>query len=367
MCVIVHVKAKQTVAKNILQNCYDHNNQGWGIMWAERGKINTVKDVASFEDFYKEWKEVPRHCERAIHFRIRTGVCPINKDNCHPFQPAEDIGLMHNGIIQTPMIENNMSDTYNFCKYELAPLIEDWPNFMQSEEFKKLMEVSEVTGYSKLLFMNSRGSTLRIRDNLWHKHDGVYFSNAHSIQKSHYVSSKYTNSYGTCGYTGSSSLAAIKGRVSTNDTKFSSVSGYSYADSDWDYYDREYPVLVGESAVIDETTIKCDLYSGNKTDAEGQEYIARLEEEKEVGDEVDPFPDTSEELMEEEGGSPELYFDIEQLLAMSYEDLLDAVQDYPKSMAYTVKGLLDTCASAGILKLSITQEGVDVLRKEAVI
>lgn len=326
MCVIVHIGAKKSISRQLLQNCYDNNAHGWGIMWAHNDKLTLVKDVSSFTAFYNIWRDVPRDAERAVHFRIRTAG-EINKANCHPFSLNDNLALMHNGMITTNMIADKMSDTFNYCEYELKPVIAGWPGCIDSKEFEKLVE--EATGYSKLLFMSSSGKVMRVRPNMWTERNGNFFSNAHSLE-----------------------------------TKYIYNRSTSYnPDNKWEGHNY------GRYDDLDSTASASDLYSGNKTDAEGQRYLADLEDRRlqDLEDEKNDIDnDIIEETRNELDDEPIFTIDFEDLLTMPSNDKLDWVQDYPQSAVYVIEGLLDTLAQAGIMNIDLKKIDVSDNTKSVV-
>lgn len=329
MCVIIHVEAKKSVSWKQLEACYNGNRDGWGIMWARDGKLHTVKEVSSFSAFGNVWKDVPRDVERAIHFRIKTHG-EINKANCHPFLAAENIGFMHNGFIDTYMIDARMSDTYNFVEHELKPVIAAWPNFMDDPTFVDLLE--KVTGWSKLLLMDATGKVVRVRDRSWTEKNGIYFSNSNTLSYSSYKSGNY-------------------------DSGWWDRNKHNYKSHDRNY-DNYYSELDE-----DMTQFKSDLYSCNKTDEEGQKYIEEKEEEaKEVGKELVSVQDKEDT---EEDELPYI-LEMEQLLAMSNEDKLDWVQDCPKGTVYVLNALLDTLSQAGVYDIDYKTSNIVIDQKEAV-
>lgn len=184
MCIIAEVPKNVHLSKKTLQACYDNNAHGWGIMWAEKGILYSIKDVTDFNDFLARWKDVPTNCFRAAHFRIRTHG-DTNKENCHPFpvlsQEVHGVGLalMHNGIIQTAMKEKNMSDTFNFTKYELAPLLAECPAILNNMTFLRML--GELASNSRLLLMDNAGN--RWFTGTWTKAFGCKFSNAYGYFK----------------------------------------------------------------------------------------------------------------------------------------------------------------------------------------
>lgn len=436
MCVIIHVDAKQTVEKKLLQNCYDNNRDGWGIMWAQDGKVHGLKELSDFDSFYKAWMSVPRSTMRGIHFRIKTHGLR-NKDNCHPFLVGDKLSVMHNGVINTAAIEEDMSDTHNFVKYELAPILTGWEDFMHDPDLVKLLD--DITGNSKLLLINGEGEAVRTRENMWHKHEGIYYSNQHSLTAPYRASSSHTyskrdSSWGdwdgdmgsncdlpndrfrgnvhkhntnhsnhiigpvnnTSRTTGVASGAVITPHKSSmeqiQDNKSYQTWWEQRHNKPWS--ERTAPGINKKreeaEPVLDETNVVSDLYSGNKTDAEGQAFVERKSQEQEQAEdmaieeaeeraamlralgleeeiegqqsEFPPASDTEFEEVEEEDDEVELIYDIEQLSSMTFEDMLDAVREYPRSVAYTMKGLADICLSAGIFKI-ISEEKPEDLKK----
>lgn len=195
MCVIIHLPAGKTLSKKLLQNCYDNNSHGYGILWrTEEGKLEHVKSIKDFDDFLKNWKDVPRNVERSVHFRIKTHGL-INEENCHPFFPRVDLGLMHNGMIQTIMKDENMSDTYNFAEHELKHIVAKWDGCLENQHEAFIRIVSRMTEGSKLLFMDSKGNVKITFPEKWHKQDGCAFSNKHSLD-ARTCSTSYSGNYG---------------------------------------------------------------------------------------------------------------------------------------------------------------------------
>lgn len=325
MCVIVHIGAKKSISKALLQTCYQNNPDGWGIMFAVHGKLQIVKEKSSFDNFYNIFKDVPREVERALHFRIRTSG-NINTDNCHPFRINDNMGMMHNGTIDTHFVQKDMSDTFNYCEYELKPVVAGWPNCIDDESFASLVE--ETTGWSKLLFMDSDGKVLKTRLNVWTERNGLFFSNANSL----YASSTNYTSNRSSSYSGSNYNNGY-GPVTNN------------------AFDKYEPIKSEPQRLIS------DLYSGNKTDDEGQSFVAsnREEEDREqlqakiAAALSKNMADPTEEKEDDEEETFTL--DFEQLMSMSNEDMLDWVQDYPRSAVYVLNGLVDTLTQAGIFEI----------------
>lgn len=201
MCVIVAMPPKKTISKKILENCYEHNNDGYGIMAAIDGKLETVKRIGDFKQFMSDFKQFPKNSVRIIHFRYKTHG-DITAENCHPFFINENLALMHNGIIDCDIVDANMSDTHNFTKYEVKPLIDALPDLWKQEYFVKLME--RLAKGSKLMFLDNEGHTTATNIDMWHKEQGIWFSNKNSLTPVYRSSS--------VGYQGSSQYASMYDR-----------------------------------------------------------------------------------------------------------------------------------------------------------
>lgn len=394
MCIIVQVPAGKSISKQQLQNCYDHNHDGWGIMFAKNNKLVTVKEVSSFDKFLATWNDVPRDAERAVHFRIKTAG-EINKANCHPFMPTENIAMMHNGMIDTQLIQDKMSDTFNFVEYELKPVIAGWPSFMDDDAFRELME--EVTGgWSKLLFLDNTGKMLRVRPKAWIEREGLFYSNSNSFCVKYHYQGHGSSSYGYgAGYgenwgaglrqTNSQKTEAGKSNDATpvKEVVTENATGTITSIQNREVYrpGNHYEALKSRAtdALKQEMSeIKSDLYAGNKTDAEGQAMEASAEEERlqdleaqlMVEDEgtVADDPDDAENLPEDEDLDqyPE-ELTMTSLVDMSDADLMDFIQDNPKSTLNALNGLMWTCWHRGIYEIEYDKVGLDLPKKKSAV
>ena len=181
MCVIVAMPANKTLPKQVLQNCYENNPDGWGIMAAEGGRLHIEKGLGNFDVFYKTFKGFSKGQDRAIHFRWKTHGL-IDEANCHPFPVTDNLAFMHNGILSTPCENPNFSDTWHFAEKEVKPLAEAIVDPLGEDGFIELIEGD--TKGSKMLFMDSAGKTRLTFPEQWHNDLGCAFSNSHSMEDS---------------------------------------------------------------------------------------------------------------------------------------------------------------------------------------
>lgn len=360
MCVIVHLEPKKTISKEQLRSCFTANRDGWGIMWAKHDKVHAVKDKSDFDDFYNIWKQVPHDVTRALHFRIRTAG-EINKSNCHPFQVTDDVWMMHNGSINAMMMDDKMSDTWNFVVNELRPIVKKWPNFMQSKVFNKLME--DVTGYSKLLFLNSQGEVLKVRNGVWVERQGIHYSNGHSLLNN-YSSGIYSNGYYEDGVWHSGSRHAhTHNRTNSNALTTRNQNFYS------SLKDRIAQVDEADEQFKDAAVVS-DLYSGNKTDEEGQLYLEEMErqriEEIEASRSADDLPeqeDIDDEVRDEDDIT--LTPSTQDVCNWSDQSTIEWIQDNPRSATLFIQGLLETLIQFKALDAADAFIGREITKREA--
>ena len=220
MCVIINKPAKKTLPKTVLENCYANNPHGWGIMWADGGKLHVVRGLGNFQDFYKAYRNVPHHANAAIHFRWATHGLK-NEANTHPFTVINDanesLAMMHNGVIWNPRtIDKDMSDTWHFVEQDVKPLLGGNIAMLDDEVTFSLIESS--SHGSKLLFMDNFGHVNVTFPNQWHEEFGCQFSNSHSHIKGG-VYGKYYDSWEDelgGGYYGTNAKGYSKGFAYAN-------------------------------------------------------------------------------------------------------------------------------------------------------
>ena len=112
------IRARSIPADHVA-NALSANPDGWGIMFAQGGRIVTSRGLRakSLRKAIARIGDTP--C--TIHFRYATHGT-IDTDNCHPFEICGRFAVMHNGIIDTvPIIDKARSDTWHWANHVLAP------------------------------------------------------------------------------------------------------------------------------------------------------------------------------------------------------------------------------------------------------
>lgn len=122
MCLAISKPAGAIIPVEHLQSGYSGNPHGCGFCYSENGKLTIVKGLFSFEDFYEQYKE-KEHLAMLIHFRFSTHGKP-NYINCHPFDILNgQYALIHNGVIKIHCSIPHLSDTGNFSRLIMEPML----------------------------------------------------------------------------------------------------------------------------------------------------------------------------------------------------------------------------------------------------
>jgi hypothetical protein len=169
MCIAI-LNTKNKLKLDYLENSWENNNQGGGLLYNHNGKLITFKTYSKeifIEEYYKVRKKITGKI--VLHFRIATsGHTPYV--NLHPFKVNDNLGFVHNGIING-IGNKEYSDTYFFNEM-LRELKHD---FLNCKQTKKL--IANYIGSSKLVFLDSKDNHTIINEKLGHWHEGDWFSN----------------------------------------------------------------------------------------------------------------------------------------------------------------------------------------------
>ena len=192
MCIIaVKPIGEELMERRILENCFNYNNDGAGLMYNLDGKVYIEKGYMNFKNFYNRLLELDKEIglkDRGlvVHFRITTsgGTC---MENCHPFPISNkgkdlkrlnfvtDIGVAHNGIISgyIPPKGSPYSDTQLFIKNYLYDIKKEHEDFLTNPS---LLFAIEKTVGSKLAFLDGEGN-ITLVGKFIEEEDGCSYSN----------------------------------------------------------------------------------------------------------------------------------------------------------------------------------------------
>jgi hypothetical protein len=289
MCLIIHRKEKQSLAKNFLDDVFSHNKDGWGIMFLNDDGAPVIKRGMKLKSFYKAYKNEVQHRECLIHFRMATQG-DIDLSMCHPFEVTSGI---YN--IDAPSHAcKKKSDTWRFVNLVLKPILEsvDKPHeFLRSESMSYLIASHAGTG-NRLAFLDHMGAHLVPTESEWSETTcGVTVSNtyAYNVNNPDRVSIGYTRNYGA----------------------------WSYYDSRWQVYSKKEDVSSKNLSKYEHP----DLYEDSEIEESDSDLIEF----------VDSDYETSEESWFES-------LDLETLVG-DYESAYTLVNAYPESAADLIQEL----------------------------
>jgi predicted glutamine amidotransferase len=193
MCIAILNTKSVTLKKKLLNNCWENNGDGAGILYTLDGKMQVFKEMTSFDKFYNEYlrirKEIPKQ-NIVLHFRISTHG-KINETNCHPFLVHDELGFVHNGMIYDVPTSKDYSDTYMFNEQVLKNLKHE---FEYNETMLEVLE-SFIGSGSKLIFLNSSDDYSIVNEKAGHWNMNCWFSNSSYKQVNDYVDYGGTKKY----------------------------------------------------------------------------------------------------------------------------------------------------------------------------
>jgi predicted glutamine amidotransferase len=192
MCIaILNTKKGGRLPKNQIQNSWDNNDMGSGLLWNKDGKLNVFKsyDYDEYLEKYNKLRDDKSIGNIVLHFRIATSGYN-GEHNLHPFLVNDDLGFVHNGVIKG-LGNKKFSDTYEFNdmlkKYK--------HNFLNCEVSKFF--ISEYIGYSKLIFLDNKDKYVIINEELGKWSSGNWYSNDSYKQYNDYKYYGSTKVYNT--------------------------------------------------------------------------------------------------------------------------------------------------------------------------
>ena len=154
MCLAIYKPSKAVIPKEWLENGHEHNGDGCGFCYSEGGKLHVQKGMWSFDEFYKKYQE-KEHLAMLIHFRFGTHGGK-NVLNCHPFTICDGkYALIHNGVIPIECTIKELSDTGNFAKLVMEPMLSSGVH-PKKPSFFFLVEQAVGPG-NKILLMDNNG------------------------------------------------------------------------------------------------------------------------------------------------------------------------------------------------------------------
>lgn len=193
MCIIIAKDKKGKLpSMETLQTCFNHNSDGAGIMYVDKGRVIIDKGFMTFNDLKKHlevlYKKFNDFKNKSLVIHCRIGTSGTNtKENTHPYCISDnykdlhktkvlcDLGMVHNGIISdyTPLDnKHNTNDTQEFIMKYLAPIYNNYKDFYKNEYILKGLE--DITN-SKLVFLDTNDNLYYVGEFI--EDNGVKYSN----------------------------------------------------------------------------------------------------------------------------------------------------------------------------------------------
>jgi hypothetical protein len=174
--------------RDVFDYAYSRNNDGYGAMWVEDGRVQHFKQTGlSADEIYSAMEErVARNPEAIFHMRLRTHGKVI-PGLSHPFRilnknrHGKDLFFMHNGVLSGfgSNLTYGMSDTTCFKDKMLIPLLTRDPDALDDPDVWG--EINKMTRGSRLVFMDSDGKTYFTSPGSWNDRYGLNLSNTYML------------------------------------------------------------------------------------------------------------------------------------------------------------------------------------------
>jgi hypothetical protein len=196
MCLLLYKPANVEFSDVELRDFYNHNSDGFGVMYVEDGRVVTHKIVAKFKKVRRLYRQVAAGRECALHFRYRTHG-PVTRANAHPHKVAEDVWMMHNGVLSgygdvARGALKGESDTAHFSR-ELATFLGNEPGAITHKNW--LRSVGEVIGSSnRMIFLSPQTGYQIVNEHCGRWHGGAWYSNDYAWSSPYWKTfTNYTN------------------------------------------------------------------------------------------------------------------------------------------------------------------------------
>jgi predicted glutamine amidotransferase len=194
MCLAIYKPADTAPDWTAYENGHDSNKDSWGFAAVVDGQLVTCCGLGKFEEF-REAFEPYANRQAIIHFRWATHG-KTNEDNCHPFMVADNLAVIHNGVVAIKCEVNQaMSDTWHFNELVLKPMHDRDPDFYNRSEVIFTQELAHDS--SKFVFLRADGDYCiwNADDGEWEK-DGHWYSN-NSYEESRWARYRYASTPST--------------------------------------------------------------------------------------------------------------------------------------------------------------------------
>ncbi len=183
MCLAIYKPADTAADWDAYENGFDANKDSWGFAAVLDGTLVTRFGIGNFAEF-REMFEPFAHLQAIIHFRWATHG---RKDvaNCHPFMVADDLAMIHNGIVSIECKLNTaMSDTWHFNELVLKPMHRRDADFYSRPDVRYSQEKAH--SGNKFVFLRADGDFA-----IWSSGGGEWETDGHWYSNSSYEKARW--------------------------------------------------------------------------------------------------------------------------------------------------------------------------------
>ena len=200
MCILIHRTPDTSFSDDVLRDFYDHNPDGFGVMFGDGKKMHITKSLGSVEETIALYRDICEGRECIIHYRMRTHG-NIDTANCHPYRITDDLWLAHNGILSAGNpINQALSDTWHMIEYILRPIAERNADLLFTADFQTYLGDLIGTG-NKFALCHADGRIAVINREAGVEHFGAWLSNTYAWSTTKF-GFKTTTTTGYKGYFG---------------------------------------------------------------------------------------------------------------------------------------------------------------------
>ena len=211
MCLLVKQPATTEFTEDFIVDVYNKNKDGFGIMYAEDGKLHVYKCLpTSGKDMYEFYLAHGQGRDCIWHARMQTHG-DIDLDNCHPYKVTDEIWIAHNGVLSTGnAADKSKSDTWHFIRNVIKPALTANPELLTDKSWQDMIG-HIIGGGNKFGLVRADGEMVVINERSGVNFVGAWLSNTYAwsttkfgFRSSYQGQTGYTNQY--TGYSGSRTL-----------------------------------------------------------------------------------------------------------------------------------------------------------------
>lgn len=176
MCLIIASATGRKPADSILMDAFTDNRDGYGIVYLKDNRL-VVRKGFTYPEFFTDFERVEG--PYVVHFRYATHGM-IDADNTHPFRVTKHLYMAHNGILDVPMVDKDKSDTWNFAKYIVSPMLFAAQGRIDHPGLTDSLQKFIGRG-NKLAFFDSKGNITIVNEKAGTVYQEMWFSNEYNL------------------------------------------------------------------------------------------------------------------------------------------------------------------------------------------